>query len=86
MSERRAHRGVYRTDRQILAHPGDMQLIEAAGRNELCTAAELRADLARLAREDVLLAGFGVGVAVVLLPRGVRLLAVLRGELALPSD
>lgn len=86
MSERRTHRGVQRTDHQILSHTGDMQLIEAAARNELRTAPELRADLARLAREDVLLAGFGAGVAVGLLPRGARLLAAARGELTLPPD
>ena len=86
MSERRPHRGVHRTDNQILSHLGDMQLIQAAGRNQLRTAPELRADLARLAREDVLLAGFGEGVTVMLLPRGLRLLAAARGELALPPD
>ncbi|HEX2904417.1 MAG TPA: hypothetical protein VHO01_13270 [Jatrophihabitans sp.] len=71
---------MFRTDQQILAHFGDMQLIEAAGRGDLSTTPELRPDLARLAREDVLLAGFGTGVAVVLLPRGSRLLATARGE------
>lgn len=75
-----------RTDQQILAHPVDMQLIEAAARGELRTAPKLRTDLARLAREDVVLAGFGSGVAVLLLPRGARLLAAARGELTLAPD
>jgi hypothetical protein len=80
MSERRRHRGILRTDEQILAHPADMHLLEMIARGQLTAAIpELRMDLARLAREDLVLAGFGSGSPVTLLPRGQRVVAVARG-------
>jgi len=48
--------------------------------------AETRATLRRLAREDLCLAGFGLGTTPALLPRGTRILAAAHGELVLPAE
>ncbi|MHA3700743.1 hypothetical protein ACXR2U_01045 [Jatrophihabitans sp. YIM 134969] len=45
-----------------------------------------RMDLRRLAREDLCLAGFGIGVRATLLPRGQRIVAAAWGELPAPLE
>jgi hypothetical protein len=99
MSERRASRETsHRNDRQILAHDSDVFLLAAVARGLLVRASgspgtpwmlgndSVRSDLRRLAREDLLLCPFAGTTPPTLLPRGVRLLAVARGELPMPLD
>lgn len=45
-----------------------------------------RMTLRRLSREDLCLAGFGFGTVPTLLPRGQRIVAAARGEIASPFD
>ena len=86
MSERRPFRGIQRTDAQILAHQSDMHLLSLVQRQAVSMHPAVRTDLRRLAQDDCILAGFGVGSRATLLPRGERLLAAARGEYALPAD
>ena len=86
MGERRQFRGIHRTDAQILAHQSDMHLLGLVQRQAVSMHPAVRTDLRRLAQDDCILAGFGVGSRATLLPRGERLLAAARGEYALPAD
>ena len=87
MSERRSSRGLPpRTDRQILGNVDDVELLGAIGRGQVVVEPANRMMLRRLAREDLCLAGFGTGVVATLLPRGQRIVATARGELASPFD
>ena len=86
MSERRPFRGIQRTDAQILAHQSDMHLLGLVQRQAVSMHPAVRTDLRRLAQDDCILAGFGVGSRATLLPRGERLLAAARGEHARPTD
>ena len=87
MSECRSNRGLPpRSDRQILDHVDDVELLRAIGRGEVVVEPANRMVLRRLAREELCLAGFGTGVVVTLLPRGQRIVAAARGELAAPFD
>jgi hypothetical protein len=80
MSERRELRTGTRTDEQILAHAADLFLLERIQRGEITNAPELRMDLRRLARDELILVGFGRGSRPTLLPRATRLLATAHGE------
>jgi hypothetical protein len=85
MGERRDFRTATRTDTEILGHAGDMYLLAEISRRRVRVEPGLRADLRRLARDTCILAGFGRGSVPTLLPRGERLLAAHRGELAAPA-
>jgi hypothetical protein len=52
-----------------------MTLLHDIAAGKVVTSADLRSDLRRLAHEDLILAGFGIGHRPMLLPRGERLLA-----------
>lgn len=87
MGERRAGRGTKpRSDEQILSHTEDVALLQAIADGQVTVQPSIRMDLRRLAREELLLAGFGIGTTPTLLPRGVRLVAVANGEIATPMD
>ncbi len=86
VSERRAFRVGPRTDQQILQHPVDMFLLAEIQQRRVQTGPENRMDLRRLARDDLILAGFGRGAEPTLLARGVRLLQAAREEYSLPPD
>ena len=86
MGERRQFRGIQRTDAQILAHQSDVHLLSLVQRQAVSMHPAVRTDLRRLAHDDCILAGFGVGSRAILLPRGERLLAAARGEYVLPTD
>ena len=76
MSERRAHRGGSpRTDEQLRAHTSDLILLRRIAAGEVVNSPELRWDLRRLARDELILVGFGAGSRPILLPRGERLLS-----------
>lgn len=86
MSERRASRGIKRTDQQILMHEDDVRLLGAVAAGRVQVGADNRMDLRRLAHDGLLLAGFGLGTVPTLLPRGARILAAARGEISLAID
>jgi hypothetical protein len=87
MSDRRRHRGPgRRTDAQILEHSDDMYLLDLVRRQQVALEPRIRMDLRRLASDDLILIGFGVGARPTLLPRGERLLASARGEFGLASE
>ena len=86
MSERRPFRGIHRPDAQILARQSDMHLLGLVQRQAVNMRPAIRTDLRRLAQDDCILAGFGVGSRATLLPRGERLLAAASGEHALRAD
>jgi hypothetical protein len=75
-----------RSDREILSREDDVYLLSAIAHGRLRVTAENRMDLRRLARDDLCLAGFGLGSTPVLLPRGIRIVGAARGELALPAE
>ena len=83
MGERRPSRGPrLRTDQEIVANLEDIALLQAAAAGQFTVQPQLRMRLRHLAREDLLLAGFGTGVRVTLLPRGQRIISAGRGEIA----
>lgn len=87
MGERRANRGLPpRTDRQILSHVEDVYLLGEIGHGRVQVNAGNRMPLRRLSREDLCLAGFGLGTVPTLLPRGRRILAAVHGEIPTPLD
>jgi hypothetical protein len=87
MSERRANRGPRpRSDREILSREDDVYLLSEIAHGRLRVMAENRMDLRRLVRDDLCLAGFGLGSTPVLLPRGIRIVRAARGDLALPAE
>lgn len=61
-------------------------MLRAIGRGQVVVEPANRMVLRRLAREELCLAGFGTGVSATLLPRGTRIVATARGELAFPFD
>jgi hypothetical protein len=84
MGERRTNRGVIRTDAQILDHDDDVQMLLAVAAGRVTVDATNRMHLRRLAREELLLAGFGTGTTATLLPRGQRVVEAARGEVPRP--
>lgn len=86
MSERRAFRGIYRTDQQILAHDADVWLLGEIAAGRIRMDPSNRIELRRLARDDLILAGFGRGIMPTLQPRGACILAAARGEITLAPD
>jgi hypothetical protein len=87
VSDRRAQRGPERrSDAQILAHTDDMYLLDLVRLQQITLGATTRMDLRRLARDELILIGFGHGARPTLLPRGERLLAAARGEFAVPEE
>ena len=86
MGDRRTARGIHRTDDQILDHSEDVDLLRAVAAGQVTTQAALRMDLRRLARDDLLLAGFGAGTTPILLPRGQRILDAANGILPRPVE
>jgi hypothetical protein len=86
MGERRSNRIQPRTDRAIVEHPEDAWMLVEVAAGRITMGPETRSSLRRLAREDVLLAGFGAGSVPLLLPRGQRLLAAIHGEVPMPTD
>lgn len=87
MGQRRERRGLPpRTDRQVLAHVEDVYLLGEIAQGRVRVDPGVRMTLRRLAREDLCLAGFGIGTVVTLLPRGQRILAAARGEIASPLE
>ena len=86
MGERRSARGIHRTDDQILNHTEDVDLLRAVAAGQVTTQPALRMDLRRLARDELLLAGFGTGTTPILLPRGQRIVDVANGMLARPVE
>ena len=87
MSERRAHRNLPpRTDRQVLANTEDVYLLGEIASGRVSVDAGNRMVLRRLTREDLCLAGFGSGTVPTLLPRGERIVAAARGEIASPLE
>ena len=87
MGERRAGRtNRHRTDSQILADDEDVYLLAEIAQGRLRVDAANRMTLRRLAREELCLAGFAFGAVPTLLPRGERIVAAARGEIAQPLD
>jgi hypothetical protein len=75
-----------RTDAQILAHSEDMDLLDLVRRQQIAFGPSTRMDLRRLARDELILVGFGAGARPTLLSRGERLLAAVRGDFTLPDE
>ena len=86
MGDRRGTRGIHRTDDQILNHTEDVDLLRAVAAGTVRTAPETRMDLRRLARDELVLAGFGTGTTPILLPRGQRILDAVNGMLPRPVE
>ena len=87
MSERRAHRELPpRTDRQVLANTEDVYLLSEIASGRVSVNRSNRMALRQLTREDLCLAGFGLGTVPTLLPRGERIVAAARGEIAAPLE
>ncbi len=87
MGHRRTSRGLPpRTDYQIVSQAHDVAMLEAIGRGRVTVDPENHMQLKRLAREDLCLAGFASGTSVTLLPRGLRIVGIARGELPSPHD
>jgi hypothetical protein len=61
-------------------------LLSEIAHGRLRVTAENRTTLRRLARDDLCLAGFGLGTTPALLPRATRILAAAHGELVLPAE
>jgi hypothetical protein len=70
----------------VLANAEDVYLLAEIGRGRVRVDASNRWALRHLSREDLCLAGFGVGTAPTLLPRGERIVAAAHGEITLPDD
>lgn len=87
MGERRAHRGPSpRTDQQVLANQEDIYLLDQIAHGRVKVDRTNRMILRSLSREQLCLAGFGLGTVPTLLPRGRRILAAAHGETSLPAE
>ena len=86
MGDRRVARGIHRNDDQILNHVEDVDLLRAIAAGKVTVQPALRMDLRRLAREELILAGFGTGTTPTLLPRGQRILDAANGMLPRPVE